>query len=237
MIVSKQKPFEVLLEDLKGDQRLFVLGCAGCAEGSGTGGPEQVTEMVSKLQEAGKTVVGHLVVDFLCNKALVGTRLARHLEELRPADALVVMTCGIGVQAVARMVDKPVRASLDTISMGGMQGSWPSEERCLECGDCVLSYTGGICPVTACSKSLVNGICGGSNDGMCEVAPTKPCGWSQIYERCKELGQLDRLHEFLAARDYQKQSFPEELRTTVRWALEVEEDLFAEEKPEAVPSE
>ena len=237
VIVSKQKPFEVLLEDLKGDDRLFVLGCGGCAEGSGTGGPEQVAEMVGKLQEAGKAVVAHLVVDFLCNKALVGTRLSRHVEGLRQVDALVVMTCGIGVQAVARMVDKPVRAALDTISMGGMQGSWPSEERCLECGDCVLSYTGGICPVTACSKSLVNGICGGSNEGMCEVAPTKPCGWSLIYDRCKELGQLDRLSEFLSARDYQKRPFPEELRTTVRWALEVEENLFAEEKDEAPAAE
>lgn len=235
MIVSKQKPLEVLLEDLKEDERLFVLGCNGCAEGSGTGGPEEVAEMVERLSEAGKTITGSLVVDFLCNKALVGTRLSRRVEELVQADAILVMTCGVGVQAVARMVDKPVRAALDTISMGGVQGSWPSEERCMECGDCVLSYTGGICPLTACSKSLLNGICGGSNDGMCEVAPeTKPCGWVQIYERCKELGQLDRLREFLVARDYQKRSFPEELRTTIRWALEVEEQEPAEEEQPAV---
>jgi len=222
VIVSKQKPLDTLLEDLKDDRKVFVLGCGGCAEGSGTGGPEQVREMVDRLNEAGRTVVGHLVVDFLCNKALVGSRLARRVEDLREVDSLVVMTCGIGVQAVARMVDKPVRAALDTISMGGFQGSWPSEERCLECGDCLLSYTGGICPITTCSKSLVNGICGGSNDGMCEVAPTKPCGWTMIYERCRERGQLDRLREFLAARDHTKRVFPEELRTTVRWALEVE---------------
>jgi len=219
---------EVLLKDLAGDEKVFVLGCGGCAEGSGTGGPDQVADMVTALGEAGKTVVSHSVVDFLCNKALVGTRLARRVEELRQVDALVVLTCGIGVQAVARMVDRPVRAALDTVSMGGYQGSWPSEERCLECGDCVLSYTGGICPIATCSKFLVNGICGGSNQGMCEVAPTKPCGWVQIYERCKALGQLDKLHEFLALRDYRKQSFPEELRTTVRWALEVEEGKEAE---------
>lgn len=232
MIVTRPKPMEVLLEDLKEDQRLFVLGCGGCAEGAGTGGPEQVAEMVQALDQADKEVVGSLVVEFLCNKALVGTRLARRLEQLRRVDALVVMSCGIGVQAVARMVDRPVRAALDTVSMGGFQGSWPGEERCLECGDCVLSYTGGICPVTACSKSLMNGVCGGSNEGMCEVAPTKPCGWVQIYERCKALGQLDRLYRFLEARDWQKRPFPEELRTTVRWALEVEEDLFSPRQTE-----
>jgi len=237
VIVSKQKSLEVLLEDLKGDDRLFVLGCDGCAEGSGTGGPEQVAEMVARLGEAGKTVVGHMVVDFLCNKALVGTRLGRRAGELAQADAIVVMTCGVGVQAVARMVDTPVRAALDTVSMGGVQGSWPSEERCMECGDCVLSYTGGICPLTACSKSLLNGICGGSDNRMCEVAPqTKPCGWVAIYERCKELGQLDRLQEFLIARDYQKRSFPEELRTTIRWALEVEEQEPAAQEQPAVES-
>lgn len=223
MIVSKQKPMSALLEDLKGDEVLFVLGCGGCAQGSGTGGPAEVAAMVKALQEAGKSVVGDLVVDFLCNKALVGARLARKVGSLGRADAIVVLTCGIGVQAVARMVDRPVRAALDTVYLGGFQGSWPSEERCLECGDCVLSYTGGICPVTACAKSLVNGICGGSKDGMCEVAPTKPCGWVQIFERCQERGQLARLAQFLAARDYRKQqAFPEELRTTVRWALEVE---------------
>jgi ferredoxin len=224
VIVSKQKPMATLLEDLKGDEALFVLGCGGCAQGSGTGGPAEVAAMVTALRDAGKSVVGDLMVDFLCNKALVGTRLARKVAVLGRVDALVVMTCGIGVQAVARMVDRPVRAALDTVYLGGFQGSWPSEERCLECGDCVLSYTGGICPVTACAKSLVNGICGGSKDKMCEVAPTKPCGWVQIFERCQERGQLARLEQFLAARDYRKQqAFPEELRTTVRWALEVEE--------------
>lgn len=244
MIVSKPKPMEVLLGDLEGDRRLFVLGCGGCAEGcggcpegGGIGSAAQVVEMAAALREAGKEVVATLVVDLLCNKALVGSRLARRAEELREADALVVITCGIGVQAVARMVDRPVRAALDTVSMGGGQGCWAGEERCLECGDCVLSYTGGICPVTACSKSLMNGICGGSNEGMCEVAPTRPCGWVQIYERCEALGELDRLHRFLAARDWQKRTFPEELRTTVRWALEVEEDLFGRrEEPSEAPS-
>ena len=110
---------------------------------------------------------------------------------------------------------------LCTISMGARQGLWAGEERCGQCGDCLLDRTGGICPVTACSKSLVNGTCGGTNDGQCEVDSHRPCGWLRIYERLRDLGRVESLKSFNAPRDHRKFDFPEARRKTVLWALEV----------------
>jgi len=224
MILSKQKPLEEILEAVRDEENIFILGCAGCALGSGSGGPVEVEAMKVALTEAGKSVTGTLVIDFLCNKALAGSRLQRRLEALKASDSILVMTCGVGVQAVAKMVDVPVRAGCDTIGTTGIQGSWPSEERCMQCGDCVLSYTAGICPVATCAKGLINGVCGGSHEGRCEVDPeNRPCGWYLIFKRAEQIGQLDRLKKFLEARDYRKREIQKELRTTIRWALEVEE--------------
>jgi len=224
MILSKQKPLEEILEAVSDETSLFIVGCAGCALGSASGGPEEVAAMKEALADAGKTVTDTIVIDFLCNKALAGDRLGRRIEALKSSDAILVMCCGVGVQAVAKMVDIPVRAGCDTVGVTGVQGSWPSEERCMQCGECVLSYTAGICPVATCAKGLLNGVCGGSQDGMCEVDPeNRRCGWEMIFDRAKELGQLDRLKTFLDARDYRKREIDKELRTTIRWALEVEE--------------
>jgi hypothetical protein len=113
-----------------------------------------------------------------------------------------------------------------------------SSERCMECGECVLSYTGGICPITTCSKSLLNGQCGGAKNGKCEVSKERPCGWQLIWERAHELGTEDRLMKFLPLRSYTKWDFPNELRTTVRWALEMEEkQKTAEGEPTAKSSD
>jgi len=167
--------------------------------------------------------VGTAVIDFLCNKALVGLRLSRRLDELKAADCLVVSSCGVGVQATAAMVDKPCHPALNTISSAGFQGLWPSNERCAQCGECVLSYTGGICPVTTCAKGLLNGSCGGSHEGTCEVEKDRPCGWYLIYERLKSLGRLDDYKRLLPVRDHKKMDLPLKHRSTIRWALEAKE--------------
>ena len=110
------------------------------------------------------------------------------------ADAVLVLSCGVGVQTVAEYLDtKPVYAGCDTVRLPGFQGVTPQEFDCGQCGECYLNYTGGICPITACSKSLVNGQCGGSKDGKCEVNPEMECGWERIYRRLKMLGRLDAL--------------------------------------------
>jgi len=223
MLVTEQKPLDEIIEALEGAEKIVLVGCQGCPQGWESGGPEKVAELADKLAERGKTIVGTVMIDFLCNKALVGMRLSRRIEELKEADALLVVACGVGVQATAAMVDKPCHPALNTLSSGGAQGLWPSEERCGQCGDCVLSLTGGICPITTCAKSMLNGPCGGSHKGDCEVEPNRPCGWNRIYERLKEQGRLDNLKKMPRIRNHRNMDIPVKLRSTIRWAIEATE--------------
>jgi len=220
MIVSAQKPWEEILGYLEGENDIFILGCNGCAEASGTGGPLQVEEMQNKLQEAGKKVTGATVIDFLCQKALVKSRLRGRVEQLEAADSILIMTCGVGVQTVAAVVNKVCHPACNTINLGGSRGEWKGKERCLECGECLLDYTGGICPLTACTKGLINGPCGGASKGKCELNPEKDCGWELIYERLKRLNQLDKLKRFIAPKDYSKMMPNVKTMSTSLWALE-----------------
>lgn len=224
MIISEQKPLPEILQTLAGEQSIFLVGCKGCAEACHTGGEAQVMEMKQKLEAEGKKIAGSTVVDFLCDKALVKFRLKAHEEEINSADSLLVMTCGIGVQATAAVVDKVTHPACNTINVGGSRGEWRGEERCLECGECLLEYTGGICPLTACTKSLINGPCGGAKNGKCEFEPdTRDCGWQLIYERLKKLDHLDKMRTILTAKDWSKMRPPPSLRSTIMWALERKE--------------
>jgi len=202
--------------------RVLIIGCNGCPIGMETGGPQQLEKAAEALRKAGKTIIGQIMIDMVCNKALVGIRLGRRATAVRSADAIVIYSCGVGVQSVANMTMKPVVPGLNTISVGGLQGLWPSKERCGQCGDCLLAYTGGICPITACSKSLVNGTCGGTKDGKCEVSPNKDCGWYLIYERLKKLGRLDDLKRMNSPRDHSLGDIPDDRRRTMLWAIEEE---------------
>jgi ferredoxin len=221
MLLSQQKPWEEILRSLEGESKIFILGCGGCAEASGTGGKPQVLEMKGKLEGVGKRVTGYAVVDFLCQKALVQSRLRGKAKEVKEADSFLVMTCGVGVQAVAAVSPKVTHPGCNTLPLGGMRGEWQGSERCRECGDCVLDSTGGICPLTACSKYLLNGACGGTTkEGKCEVDQEMECGWKLIYDRLEKLGRLDKLLQIHNPKDYSKTIPPKGLRLSERWALE-----------------
>ncbi|MEW6357195.1 MAG: methylenetetrahydrofolate reductase C-terminal domain-containing protein [Planctomycetota bacterium] len=226
MNATNKKPLEEILTSLEGDKRVFVLGCSGCPEGLQTGSPKQVAEMAGALKEKGVAVTGTTSIDFLCNKALVGIKLQRRSALLKGSDCILVMSCGVGVSAVGNMVPgKRVAPALNTISVGGMQGIWPSSERCGACGECYLAYTGGLCPITTCTKSLLNGTCGGTGSkGNCEINAEKPCGWLKIYERLKEIGRLDLYARCARPRDFGKLEIAVPLRRTSLWALELDEE-------------
>ncbi|MFN3346807.1 MAG: 5,10-methylene tetrahydromethanopterin reductase, partial [Candidatus Bipolaricaulaceae bacterium] len=133
MLVSELKPKEEILGELRPGERVFLLACGGCAKSVQSAGEKAVRELSTMLSAAGHPVVGALDVPFLCNKALVGMRLARVWETVEKADALLVASCGVGVQAVATVVGKPVLPACNTLTYGAFQGIWPSEERCARC--------------------------------------------------------------------------------------------------------
>lgn len=228
MLRSEQKPFEEILGYLEGEKRVFILGCGGCAQSSQTGGLPQILEMKERLEKAGKTVAGYSLIDFLCQKALVASRLRPLEDTVMEADSLLVLTCGVGVQSVGAMVKKPVHPGCNTINLGGSRGEWQGSERCMECGDCLLDYTGGICPLTACSKGLRNGACGGASNGKCEVSPEKPCGWELIYARLRDVGRLDQLKKFIPPKAWNKMRPRPEILSTSLWALEQWDELREE---------
>jgi len=229
MILSQQKKWEDILEYLDGEKKIFVLGCNGCAQSSGSGGPVQVKEMKERLEAGGKKVTGTAVLGFLCNKALVKSGLRPLVDEVEAADSILILTCGLGVQAVAASVNKVCHPGCDTINLGGTRGTWPGAERCQECGQCLLDHTGGICPISACTKSMVNGPCGGASKGKCELDPNRDCGWELIYNRLKSKNQLDKLKTIIQPIDYRKLGPSPALRYTSVWGLEEAGEYTPEE--------
>jgi ferredoxin len=221
MLYTKNKPIDEILESLGKEKNIFLLACNGCAEVCETGGEKAVSQIQAELSKAGKNITGTCLVDFLCNKVLVSSRLAREMDKLQQSDSILALTCGIGVQAVSKIVDKVVHPAANTVSVGGLQGLWPADERCQACGDCALDYTGGICPITFCAKSLLNGPCGGAKDGKCEVDSEKDCGWQLIYDRLQKVGRLENLKKIHAARDHGKMLQSSELRKTSFYNIEV----------------
>jgi hypothetical protein len=220
MILSEQKPFDEILAYLEKDNSVFILGCEGCAQSSGSGGSKQVAEMKDRLTAAGKKVTGTKSVDLLCSKALIKSELRGKLDQLKEADAVLVLTCGIGVQCVAASVNKPVYPGCNTVNLGGSRGEWEGIERCYECGQCLLYHTGGICPLTACTKSLVSGACGGAKNGKCEISPDRDCGWELIYNRLKERGLLHCLDSLINPLDHRKIMPRPEMMSSPRYGLE-----------------
>jgi len=221
MIISELKPWSEILSYLKDEGKIFLVGCKGCAETCHTGGEAEVLEMKRRLEQEGKIITGFSIIDLLCDKALARMRLTPHQIEVKAADSMLIMSCGIGVQAVSALINKVTHPACNTINLGGVQGEWRGDERCQQCGDCVLDLTGGICPLSVCPKGLLNGPCGGSKNGRCEVEPeVRECGWHLIYERLKKLGRLDKMKAIPPLKDYSKMQPPKQLRNTTLWSLE-----------------
>lgn len=233
MNATERKPTEEIIESLTGVRKVFILGCQGCPIGCETGGQPWADEMTEALTGAGKEVTGSALIDMICNKAIVGIKLGRVIEKIAAADAVLVGSCGVGVQAVGNIIGRLAVPAMNTICMGDYQGLWPSEERCAECGECMLAYTGGLCPITLCAKALVNGPCGGTgDDGSCEVSSERRCGWQMIYERLEALGRVDDLRRYNEPKDYRKRDITDARRKTIFWALEV-----AEQEEQTQPAE
>ena len=199
--VTKQKPLEEILPSLGKGKKVYLIGCGTCATICHTGGKAEVLEMKEKLEVEGKKVMGWMVIPTACDE-LTREALAENAEAIEQADAILVMSCAFGVQTVSMYSDKPVYPALNTLFVGKEETPGHFIEVCMQCGNCVLATTVGICPLVRCAKSLLNGPCGGSVDGKCEVSPDTPCAWQLIYDRLKALGQLDKMEEIVPVRDW-----------------------------------
>ena len=198
MLITELKNKEVIHSLLKG--KVFVLICHGCRE---IHFPEHEADaLVAELTAAG-TVTGTLTTDYICNTENLQLRLQRHAAAIEAAETILVLSCGVGVQTVSDLYPtKRVCAGCDTYALPGFQGVTPLQHDCKQCGQCFLNRTGGICPITACSKSLINGQCGGAKDGKCEVDPNMECGWERIQRRLAQIGRLDALKCPIQVRNY-----------------------------------
>ncbi len=189
MLITQLKSKETIESLVKGD--VFIINCHGCKE---VYFPEKEAAQLQKEMAARGIVTGMITTDYICNPENMKLRLEKHMDEIAEADTVLVFSCGVGVQTIAEYLeDKRVCAACDTYALPGFQGVTPLEYDCKQCGECYLNLTGGICPITACSKSLVNGQCGGAKNGKCEVDSNMECGWERIYRRLEQLGRLDVL--------------------------------------------
>ena len=198
MLITELKSKETLLEQLKG--KVFVLNCHGCRE---IRFPEHEADAFQAELTAEGRVTGIFTTEYICNDENLAVILKPHAAAIEAADTIAVFSCGVGVQTVAAMYPaKRVVACCDTYALPGFQGVTPLEHDCKQCGECFLNLTGGICPLTACSKSLVNGQCGGAKNGKCEVDPDMECGWERIYQKLKKIGRLDAMKCPVQLRNY-----------------------------------
>ena len=198
MLITELKNKEIL--DSLTTGKVFIINCHGCKEVSF---PEKEAEEFEK--SLGDKVTGILTTDYVCNTDNLPLRLEKYADAIAKADAVLVLSCGVGVQTVAaQLPEKKVYAACDTYALPGHQGVTPLEHECAQCGQCYLNITGGICPITACSKSLVNGQCGGAKNGKCEVDPDMECGWERIMRRLQQVGRTDVLKCPIQLRQYNK---------------------------------
>ena len=198
MLITELKAKETILSLASG--KVFIINCHGCKE---VHFPEKEADELQKELIAGGNVTGVITTDYICNPENMQLRLQKHASQIEAADTVLVFSCGVGVQTVSEYLDgKKVCACCDTYALPGFQGVTPLEYDCKQCGECYLNITGGICPITACSKSLVNGQCGGSKDGKCEVDPNMECGWERIIRRLTQVGRLDALKCPVQVRNY-----------------------------------
>jgi len=198
MLITELKAKEVIESLASG--KVFIINCHGCRE---IRFPEkEADELQKELCDAGK-VTGILTTDYICNAENLKLRLEKYAAAIEAAEAVLVFSCGVGVQTVSDYLEgKRVYACCDTYALPGYQGVTPLEHDCKQCGECFLTLTGGICPITACSKSLINGQCGGAKKGKCEVDPNMECGWERIYQKLKAIGRLDAMKCPVQIRNY-----------------------------------
>ncbi|MDM8525214.1 methylenetetrahydrofolate reductase C-terminal domain-containing protein [Desulfococcaceae bacterium HSG8] len=204
MIVADKKPIEEIVEEVKDCDNILILGCNECVTVCEAGGKKEVGILASALRmyflNQGKDMkIDERTLERQCDQ--------EYLDEIRDIadqyDAIVSLACGVGVQFTAEQYHSiPIYPGVNTCFLGATEerGLWT--ERCQACGQCVLARTGGICPVSRCAKRLLNGPCGGSSNGMCEISKELACGWQLIVNRLEALDKMDDYEKIFPIKDW-----------------------------------
>ena len=206
MITAERKPIDEIRAMIAPYKRVLVLGCGSCVAECAAGGEKETGMLASTLRMANKmegkeVLIQEKTLDRQCVRDFV-ILLDDVIDQY---DALLSLGCGAGVQAVAEMFSEiPILPALNTEFLGETreQGYWV--ENCLGCGDCMLHFFGGVCPLARCSKQLLNGPCGGSREGKCEINPEVPCAWQTIIDRLERFEALDRLEQIYPPKDWSR---------------------------------
>ena len=217
MHATIQKPLDAILDALREGEKVMVIGCGNCAAKAKSGGEPETEAMVERLRAKGVAVTGWAVPPnggSLCKLSATQKLLNEdHKAESEAADSFLVLACGQGIHTVIDATDaRAVHPGCDTIFGGETVADDFITEYCSLCGECVLESTGGLCPVTLCAKSLLNGPCGGAKDGKCEVDPDRDCGWRLIFEQLRALGREDLMLEYQPPKNWLRSGSPRSLR-------------------------
>ncbi|MGD9135323.1 MAG: methylenetetrahydrofolate reductase C-terminal domain-containing protein [Desulfobacterales bacterium] len=204
MIVADKKPIEEIIEEIKDRKNILILGCNECVTVCEAGGKKEVGVLASALRmyflnQGSQVKIDEITLERQCDH--------EYLEEIRDNidqyDAVVSLACGVGVQFMAEKYrNTPVYPGVNTCFLGATEerGLWT--ERCQACGNCLLATTGGICPISRCAKRLLNGPCGGSTTGKCEINQEIDCGWQLIVDRLKALEKIDEYEKLAPIKDW-----------------------------------
>jgi hypothetical protein len=217
MHATIQKPLDELVSYFKPGERVFVVGCDNCAAKCHSGGVPETEAMAQRLTQRGIDVIGWCVPQppgmSLCKLANTKKVLQeQYREQLEEADSFLVLSCGQGIHTVIDSVEgKMCHPGCDTIFGGETVSEDFITEYCSLCGECVIENTGGLCPVTLCSKGLLNGPCGGAKNGKCEVNREQACGWQLIYDRLRSLGKLELMDQYQSPKNHARWSRPRAL--------------------------
>lgn len=210
MIVAERKSFEDIRAMLAPYEKVLVAGCGMCVSVCMAGGEKEVEILSSQLRladekEGRKVTYLQKTVARQCDKEY----LEEFKKEIEEADAVLSMACGVGIQFLAEYFEGTnVYPGVNTRFLGANEGAGEWSQRCMACAQCILDKTGAICPMTICPKNLLNGPCGGTNHGKCEVDDEKDCAWTLIYKRLEKLGRLDDFKVIQPPKDYSPMAKP-----------------------------
>ncbi len=224
MIVAEQKPLNKITQMIAPYGRVLIVGCGTCMTVCNAGGEHEVSFMRHALQVAQSKGQNenHTFAEYTVKRQCDTEFLDALADRIGEADAVLSLGCGIGVQSIAeRFPDIPVLPGVNTFFMGMSKewGVW--DERCAACGDCRLDETGGVCPITRCTKGILNGPCAGTKNGKCEANKEIDCAWVLIYQRLERLGQLDKMRRYYPPRNFM--AVPRPKRIVTKATVEVGE--------------